>query len=202
MMYQLIVCDTCEDGSCQAWRDRLKVFRNKLTNFIVIPVESTPLTQSHTTENAPLIEPEDPHAERLPSPLLTHFSTSNPSRSYGGRLETTLSYFYFMIYFLLVLAAIFSLFSFCYACSAWIVPSHLFLTYRIFLPMSVLLYLFCVLWFIRIRHTIMIRETIQGEVLFIQRWVLGYAGREIRFYQSVAKITYTSEFLTKDDVPD
>ena len=145
MMYQLIVCDTCEDGSCQAWRDRLKVFRNKLTNFIVIPVESTPLTQSHTTENAPLIEPEDPHAERLPSPLLTHFSTSNPSRSYGGRLETTLSYFYFMIYFLLVLAAIFSLFSFCYACSAWIVPSHLFLTYRIFLPMSVLLYLFCVL---------------------------------------------------------
>ena len=75
-------------------------------------------------------ELELPHAERLPSPLLTHFSTSNPSRSYGGRLETTLSYFYFMIYFLLVLAAIFSLFSFCYACSAWIVPSHLFLTYK------------------------------------------------------------------------
>ena len=64
---QLIVFNTCEDGSSQAWRDRLKVFRSKLTtikaecnnllhrepvetdSFIVIPVESTPPTPSHTT---------------------------------------------------------------------------------------------------------------------------------------------------------
>ena len=140
MMYQLIVCDMCEDGSCQAWRDKLKLFRNKLTtikaefnnllhrepvetdSFIVIPVDSTPPTPPRTTENAPLIEPENHHTERPPSPLLTHFSTLNPSRSYGGCLETTLSYFYFLIHSLLVLVAIFSLFSYRYVCS---VNSHL-----------------------------------------------------------------------------
>ena len=130
-MFQLTVCDTCEDGSCQGWRDELKILRNKLTTIkaefnnllhresidsvdscnVINPVESTP---SHTVETVPLIEPENPPIERTPSPHFTHFSRSTPPRSFVGCLETTLSCLYFLVHFLFVLFVIFSIISFCY----------------------------------------------------------------------------------------
>ena len=129
-MFQLTVCDTCEDGSCQGWRDELKIFRNKLTtmkaefnnllhrepidsvdSFIVInPVESTLPTPSHTVETVPLIEPDNPPIELTPSPHFTHTSKSTPPRSSLG--ETTLSWLYFLVHFLFVLFVIFSIISY------------------------------------------------------------------------------------------
>eukprot|EP00800_Vazella_pourtalesii_P014451 TRINITY_DN3671_c0_g1_i5.p1 TRINITY_DN3671_c0_g1~~TRINITY_DN3671_c0_g1_i5.p1 ORF type:complete len:1856 (-),score=445.08 TRINITY_DN3671_c0_g1_i5:392-5959(-) len=135
-MYQLTVCDTCEDDSCQGWRDRLKIFRNKLTtikaefnnllqrepletdSFIVIsPVESTPPAPSRTIET-PLAEIENPHTEEISSLPITNFPKSYQLRSYGGCLETTLSFFYFLIHFLILLAVIFGTFWFRYISSA------------------------------------------------------------------------------------
>ena len=133
-MFQLTVCDTCEDGRCQGWRDELKIYHNKLTtikaefnnllhresidsvdSFIVInPVESTLPTPSHTVETVPLIEPDNPPSELTPSPHFTHTSKSTPPRSFLGCLETTLSWLYFLVHFLFVLFVIFSIISYRY----------------------------------------------------------------------------------------
>ena len=96
-MYQLTAHDTCEDNSCQGWRDRLKIFRNKLTTIkaefnhllhcepletdsiiVINPVESTTSSISHTFKTTPLAEIEN---KEIFSPPITHFPPTSQSNS-------------------------------------------------------------------------------------------------------------------------
>ncbi|KAI6653530.1 hypothetical protein LOD99_3425 [Oopsacas minuta] len=140
-MYQLIICETCEDDSCQEWRDKLNTFRATIlslkTEFYnlthkeviepikpvtiqpeIIPIEPTPSIPAANdidpiVEPTQLIKPKLEHCELVESlPRIAPIE-----KPYGNKfltIRSAQSFFYFIIHLFLVAVFIFGLLFFNY----------------------------------------------------------------------------------------